>query len=132
MVEGALSGGARSPGDELKALTASVMADPEQRAASLAFSTTVGTNGSRKASWENDVANFAAIDSLELDRVPCRVLLIHGKRTPTWRSTWPTRPATLPEDQLVVMNMARISRSTPDPNAADIQEKARAFLAANS
>ena len=56
-------------GDELKTLTASVMADPGQRDAVLTVSTTTGWNGPRKAGWDNDVANYGAINSLELDRV---------------------------------------------------------------
>jgi len=48
-------------GDELKTLTASVMADPGQRDAVLTVSTTTGWNGPRKAGWDNDVANYGAI-----------------------------------------------------------------------
>jgi pimeloyl-ACP methyl ester carboxylesterase len=65
-------------GEELKTATAGVMADPEQRATVLALSTTTAWRGSRKAGWDNDLKNFGAIDSLELDRVHCPVLLIHG------------------------------------------------------
>jgi hypothetical protein len=38
----------------------------------------------------------------------------------------------LPESQLIVMNRGTHLAFYADPNAADIQEKARGFLAANS
>jgi hypothetical protein len=82
VVDQALTGEGSIRGDELKTLTAGVLADPAQRAAVLAFSTTVGRIGSRKAGWQNDLRNFAAIDSLELHRVRCPVLLIRGDATP--------------------------------------------------
>jgi pimeloyl-ACP methyl ester carboxylesterase len=133
VVEGALSGEGSLRGDELKTLTADVMADPEQRAAVLAFSATVGTNGPRKAGWDNDLANFAAIDSLELDRVRCPVLLIHGDADTDVAIDFSHSAHTvLPESELIVMNHGTHLAFYADPNAAGVQEKARAFLAANS
>jgi pimeloyl-ACP methyl ester carboxylesterase len=87
VVEGALSGEGSLRGDELKTLTAGVMADPEQRAA---------------------VHTDVAID------------FSHSAHT------------VLPESELIVMNHGTHLAFYADPNAADVQEKARAFLAANS
>jgi hypothetical protein len=56
-------------GDDLRALTKQVMADPQQCRLALEVALTVNTIGERKAGWRNDVANFARIDSLGLDRV---------------------------------------------------------------
>lgn len=133
MIGEALAGEGSVRGDELKTLTAGVLADPEQRAAVLAFSTTVGRIGSRKAGWENDLTNFAAIDSLELDRVRCPVLLIHGDADTdaTIDYSYLAHKA-LPESRLIVMNRGTHLAFYAHPDAADVQEEARAFLAANS
>jgi pimeloyl-ACP methyl ester carboxylesterase len=133
VVGGALAGEGSVRGAELKTLTAGVLAAPEQRAAVLAFSTTVGTSGSRKAGWDNDVTNFAAIGSLQLDRVRCPVLLIHGDAdtdvTPEY--SYSARTA-LPESRLIVMKRGTHLAFYAHPDAADIQEEARSFLTANS
>ncbi|HEY2266771.1 MAG TPA: alpha/beta hydrolase [Streptosporangiaceae bacterium] len=127
----ALAGEGSVRGDELKTLTAGVLADPEQRAAVLAFSTTVGRIGSRKAGWENDLRNFAAIGSLELDRVRCPVLLIHGDADTdvTIDYSYLAHQA-LPESRLIVMNRGTHLAFYAHPEAADVQEETRAFLAA--
>jgi pimeloyl-ACP methyl ester carboxylesterase len=71
LIGGALASEGSIHGEELKAATAGAIADPEQRAAVLALATTTGWCGSRKAGWDNDLANYGAIGSLELDRVRC-------------------------------------------------------------
>ncbi len=129
----ALAGEGSVRGDELKTLTAGVLADPEQRAAVLAFSTTVGRIGARQAGWENDLRNFAAIGSLELDRVRCPVLLIHGDADTdvTIDDSYLAHRA-LPESRLIVMNRGTHLAFYAHPEAADVQEQARAFLAAHA
>lgn len=129
VVGGALAGEGSIRGDELTALTARVMADAEQRAAVLAFSTTVGTNGPRKAGWRNDVANFARIDSLDLDRVQCPVLLVHGEAD-TDVSIAHTRSAhaELPDSALVVMERGTHLAFYAHPQASDIQQRARKWF----
>ena len=131
VVQGALEGEGSVRGDELKALTASVLADPEQRAAVLAFSTTVGRIGPRRAGWENDVTNFGAIGSLELDRVRCPVLLIHGEADTdaTIDFSYSAHQA-LPESRLIMMDRGTHLAFYAHPDAADVQEQARVFLAA--
>jgi hypothetical protein len=42
------------------------------------FLATTNIAGPRQAGWRNDVANFARIGSLDLGRVRCPVLLVHG------------------------------------------------------
>ncbi len=129
----ALAGEGSVRGDELKTLTAGVLANPAQRAAVLAFSTTVGRIGSRKAGWQNDLRNFAAIDSLELHRVRCPVLLIHGDpdTDATIDYSYSAHNA-LPEGRLIVMNRGTHLAFYAHPDAAGVQEEARIFLAANS
>jgi pimeloyl-ACP methyl ester carboxylesterase len=129
----ALAGEGSLRDDELKTLTAGVLADPEQRAAVVAFSTTVGRIGLRKAGWENDLRNFAAISSLELDRVRCPVLLIHGDAdTDVMIDDSYQAHQALPESRLIVMNRGTHLAFYAHPEAPDVQEEARAFLAANA
>jgi len=105
------------------------MSDPAQRSAVLAFSTSVGTNGARRAGWRNDVANYARIDSLELDRVQCPVLLIHGDSdtdaSPAYSRYANTK---LPDSTPVVMERGTHLAFCAHPEASTIQEQARKWL----
>ena len=133
IVEGALAGEGSLRGDELKALAAAVMADPEQRDAVLDFSATVGTNGRRRAGWANDVANFGAIDSLELERIRCPVLLIHGDADSdaTIDFSYSAHDA-LPSSRLIVMDNGTHLAFYAHPDGRDVQEQAREFLLSHS
>lgn len=129
VVDGALAGEGSLRGDELKALTASVMADREQRDAVLAVSTTMSWNGPRKAGWDNDVANYGAIDSLQLDRVRCPVLLVHGDAdTDAIPEFSYTAHNTLPDSTLVVMERGTHLAFYAHPEASDVQEQARRWF----
>lgn len=130
LVGSALASEGSIRGDELKAATASAMADPEQRAAVLAISTTAGWRGPRKAGWNNDVANFGAIDTLELDRVRCPVLLIHGDADTdvTIDFSYSAHTA-LPDSTLVVMERGTHLAFYAHPQAPDVQAQARNWLA---
>lgn len=133
IVEGALASEGSLRGDELKALVAGVMADPEQREAVLAFSTTVGRNGRRRAGWDNDIANFAAISSLELDRVRCPVLLIHGDLDTDVPIDFSySAHEALPSSRLIVMDKGTHLAFYAHPDAADVQEQAREFFLTHS
>ncbi|HEX7355428.1 MAG TPA: alpha/beta hydrolase [Mycobacteriales bacterium] len=133
VVEGALASEGALRREELKAQVAAVLADPAQRAAVLAFATTVSFIGGRRAGWQNDVANFAAIDSLELERVSCPVLLIHGNADSdaTIDFSYSARDA-LPHSRLIVMDRGTHLAFYAHPDAATVQEEARAFLSANA
>jgi pimeloyl-ACP methyl ester carboxylesterase len=79
------------------------------------------------------VANFAAIDSLELDRVRCPVLLIHGDADTDVAIDFSYSARTvLQESRLIVMNHGTHLAFYAHPDAADVQEETRVFLAANS
>jgi len=133
VVGGALESEGSVRGDELKALTAGVLANPDQRAAVLAFSKTVGRTANRKAGWENDVRNFGRIDSLELDRVRCPVLLIHGDADTDVAIDFSySAQQALPDSRLLVMDRGTHLAFYAHPDAADVQQQARAFLAAGS
>jgi pimeloyl-ACP methyl ester carboxylesterase len=130
IVNGALAGEGSVRGDELKALTASVMADPQQRSDVLTFAQTVGTNGPRQAGWQNDVANYGAIDSLELERVQCPVLLVHGDADTDASPDFSyTAHNTLADSQLVIMDRGTHLCFYAHPDAPAVQQQARDFLA---
>jgi pimeloyl-ACP methyl ester carboxylesterase len=129
IVGGALASEGSLRGDALKALTASVMADPEQRDAVLAVSATMSWHGRRKAGWDNDVANYAAIDTLALEHVRCPVLLIQGEAdtdvTPGFSHA---AHDALPDSTLVVMAQGTHLAFYAHPDAAKVQEQARRWL----
>jgi pimeloyl-ACP methyl ester carboxylesterase len=128
-VDGALAGEGSLHGEELKALTKSVMADPEQREAVLAVARTMSWSGPRKAGWDNDVTNYGAIDSLELDRVHCPVLLIQGDAdTDVVPEFSYTAHNVLPDSTLVIMERGTHLAFYAHPEARDVQEQARRWL----
>jgi pimeloyl-ACP methyl ester carboxylesterase len=129
LIESALASEGSIRGEELKTAAAGVMADPEQRAAVLALSATAGWYGSRKAGWDNDLANYGAIDSLELDHVHCPVLLVHGDADTdaTIDYSYAAHSA-LPDSALVVMERGTHLAFYAHPEARDVQEQARKWF----
>ena len=130
LVGGAFAGeGSLSP-DELRGLTASVMADADQREAVLAVARTMNWSGRRRAGWDNDVANYAAIESLELERVRCPVLLVHGDAdTDAIPAYSESAHAVLPHSELIWMPRGTHLAFYAHPRASQVQEQARAWLA---
>jgi pimeloyl-ACP methyl ester carboxylesterase len=129
VVNGALAGEGSIPGQELTALTGMVMADPDQRNAVLDVARTMSWAGQRRPGWDNDVTNFGAIDSLELDRIRCPVLLIHGDAdTDAIPEYSHSAHASLPDSTLVIMEHGTHLAFYAHPNAPQIQEQARQWL----
>lgn len=129
VIEAALASEGSLRGEELRALIVQVMADPEQRRLILEVATTVNTAGARGAGWKNDVANFARIDSLDLDRVQCPVLLVHGAAdtdAPVEYSR--SAHAELPDSTLVVMEGGTHLCFYAHPEAPEVQEQARRWF----
>jgi len=133
LVGGALAGeGSLSP-DELRALTASVMADVDQREAVLAVARTMNWSGRRRAGWDNDVANYAGIGSLELERVQCPVLLIHGDAdTDAVPAYSESAHAALLDSVLVTMARGTHLAFYAHPQAGQVQERVRRWFAEHS
>jgi pimeloyl-ACP methyl ester carboxylesterase len=65
-------------GDALKARVAEVFADPAKLQFVLDLGPTASQTKARRAGYENDLAQFAAIDSLELGRITAPTLVIQG------------------------------------------------------
>jgi pimeloyl-ACP methyl ester carboxylesterase len=129
LVSGALAGEGSLREDELAALTESVMNDPNQREAVLAVAKTMSWSGRRRAGWNNDVANYRAIDSLELERVRCPVLLIHGDAdTDAIPQYSYSAHESLPDSTLVIMERGTHLAFYAHPEATTVQEQARRWL----
>ena len=67
------------PKAELDALVEQVWADVAKRRFVIELSRTIGWRGARQAGLDNDKANFAAIQDLELQRITVPTLLVHGR-----------------------------------------------------
>ena len=65
-------------GDALKARVAEVLADPAKLQFVLDLGPTASQTKQRRTGYENDLAQFAAIDSLELGRIMAPTLVIQG------------------------------------------------------
>jgi pimeloyl-ACP methyl ester carboxylesterase len=64
--------------EELKALTAEALADEHQRDVILTMAEVVGDYAGRRAGIDNDWKQFAAIDSLQLERIEAPALIVNG------------------------------------------------------
>ena len=64
--------------DELAARVAHIVADPDKQQFTLDIAVAANHSGPRKAGFENDMAQFAAIESLELDRIDRPCLIVQG------------------------------------------------------
>lgn len=78
VVQGELDSEGDLTKEQLEARTKAVMADEEKSAFALGMALTVSTRAERKPGYENDLAQFAAIDSLELERIEAPTLLLQG------------------------------------------------------
>lgn len=129
LIGGALAGEGSLRGAELKALTESVMNNSDQREAVLAVARTLSWSGRRTAGWDNDVTNYGAIDSLELEQVSCPVLLIHGDAdTDAVPEYSYTAHKALPDSTLIIMERGTHLAFYAHPEAPRVQEQARRWL----
>ena len=64
--------------DELKARVAQIVDDPDKKQFTIDLALAANHSGPRKAGFDNDIARFAAIESLELDRIGVRCLIVQG------------------------------------------------------
>lgn len=116
-------------GDELDTLVEQVMADAAQRQLVLEIALTVNIGGKRKQSWQNDIANFAAIKSSGLEQTQCPVLLIHGDADADALPRYSeTAHARLPRSELIRMPRGTHLSFYAHPEASNVQERARQFL----
>ena len=77
-VAGTLRSESSLTGDALKARVAEVLADPAKLQFVLELGPTASQTRERRTGYENDLAQFEAIDSLELDQITAPTLVIQG------------------------------------------------------
>lgn len=116
-------------GDELRAQIAHVLSDPSQRQLVLDTVVTVNIGNERKAGWDNDMRNFAAIDKLDLEQIECPVLLVHGDAD----TDAPFHYSQDAHTRLKNSELVSIPRGThlgfyAHPQAREIQAKAKEWL----
>ena len=78
VVQGELDAEGDLTKEQVEERAKTVIADPDKRDFALGMALTTSTRGSRKAGYENDLAQFAAIDDLELERIAAPTLIIQG------------------------------------------------------
>jgi len=78
IVAGALSGESSLRGDELAAAVAHAVSDPAARSFILDLTPTAFRDRTRRSGYENDLAQFAALGSLELAGITTPTLVIQG------------------------------------------------------
>lgn len=129
VVETALENEGSLRGGELDELVEQVMSVPAQRKLVLDVALTMNVGGKRKEGWDNDVRNFAAIESLGLEEIQCPVLLVHGDAdTDAVMKHSEIARERLPVSELVVMERGTHLCFYAHPNAREVQQKARSWF----
>lgn len=104
IAEAALEGEGTIAGEELRALIKHVVSDPPQLQLINDIAMTMNIGGERKLGWQNDVANFANIKTLELELVSCPVLLVHGDADSDALPVYSHYAhAVIPQSELIIM-----------------------------
>jgi pimeloyl-ACP methyl ester carboxylesterase len=117
--------------DELAERTKEVFADTEKREFVLALDATVSQRGPRRAGLDNDWDRFAAIESLELERIAAPCLLVHGSvdsDVPPEHSEHAA--ATIPSAELLVLEGGTHLAFYTHPDAEAAQARAVELLRA--
>jgi pimeloyl-ACP methyl ester carboxylesterase len=78
LISGTLGSEGALDKEQLKARTEEVFADDDKRQFVLDLDATVRQGGDRRAGFDNDLVQFAAIEDLELERVRAPALIVQG------------------------------------------------------
>ncbi|MFC5061903.1 alpha/beta fold hydrolase [Actinomycetospora atypica] len=123
-VEGALSGEGDLTPAQLEQRVAEVLADPEKRRFVLDLGPTSVADAARRAGYRNDLARFAAITSLELERIAAPTLLVQGSADsdlPPEQSDFAA--ATIPGAELLTLDTGTHLALYTHPEAAAAQAR---------
>jgi pimeloyl-ACP methyl ester carboxylesterase len=116
--------------EQLDTLTKEVFADEHKRQFVLDLDATVRQGGTRKAGFENDLDQFEAIDSLELDRIGAPTLVVQGGAdtdvTPDYSDF---AVAAIPGAELLTLDNGTHLAFFTHPDAERAQERALRLLA---
>jgi pimeloyl-ACP methyl ester carboxylesterase len=129
IVTGTMASESSLTGLELEDRVASIMADPYKLQFVLDLGPTAGTTSDRRAGYDNDLAQFAAIDSLELERITVPTLVVQGSADtdlPPADSDYAA--ATVPGARLVTLEGGSHLAFYTHPDAAAAQRQAMELL----
>lgn len=128
-VAGVLSGEGDLTGEQLARRVEEVFADPVKRDFVLALGPTASQDRSRLAGYRNDLEQFAAITSLELQRISAPTLVVQGTADsdlPPAHSTFAAE--TIPGAELVTLDTGTHLALYTHPEAAATQARVVDFL----
>lgn len=128
-VKGELSGEGDLTPEELAARVAQVMADPDARRFALDLGPTSMPDRHRKVGYDNDLAQFAAIDSLELERITAPTLVVQGTADadlPPAQSMFAA--TTIPGAELLALDRGTHLALYVHPDRAAVQDRVREIL----
>lgn len=114
--------------EQLEQRTKEVFADEDKRQFVLDLATTVNFIG-RRDGYDNDLAQFAAIESLELEKVPVPCLIVHGSIDTDVTPDHSAAAATaIPQAELLVLDGGTHLCFYTHPEATAAQARALATL----
>lgn len=129
LVEATLDAEEDLPKAELEALVEQVWADPAKRRFVLELAGTVSWRGSRQPGFDNDMANFAAIEDLELEHIAVPTLLVQGRLdTDVLPRHSESAAARIAGAQLQWVERAGHLAAFADPHSATVQARIVEFL----
>jgi hypothetical protein len=115
-VKGELAGEGELTPDELTARVEQVLADPDARSFALDLGPTAMPDKQRKPGYDNDLAQFAAITSLELEKITAPTLVVQGTADadlPRSTASSPRGPCRTPSCSPWTAALTSPSTSTP-------------------
>jgi pimeloyl-ACP methyl ester carboxylesterase len=128
-VAGTLSGEGDLTEEQLAQRVEEVMADPVKRDFVLALGPTASQDRSRRDGYRNDLEQFAAITTLELEKITAPTLVVQGTADsdlPPAHSTFAA--ATIPGAELVTLDTGTHLALFTHPDAAATQARVVDFL----
>ncbi len=129
LVQATLDAEGELPQAELQALVEQVWADPAKRRFVLELAGTVGWRGVRQPGLGNDMANFAAIEDLELERIAVPTLLVQGRLdTDVLPRHSESAAARIPGAQLLWIERGGHLAAFTDPDSDAVQARIVEFL----
>ncbi|MGE0026694.1 MAG: alpha/beta fold hydrolase [Thermoleophilia bacterium] len=129
VVEGTIQSEGSLTADEARARVEEIFADEDKRRFVLDLAPTANHSGPRKEGYEHDLELFAAITSLELERIHAPVLLVQGGAdTDVTPDHTEHAAATLPHAEVMVLETGTHLAFYTHPDAARAQARAAEVL----
>lgn len=132
-ITGVLASESSLAGEQLEGRAAHVLADPVKRDFVLALGPTAAPTRARQAGYRNDVTQFAAIDTLELERISAPTLIIQGSAdTDVTPDHSDHAAATIPNAEHLVLDSGSHLALYTHPDSHTAQQRVVDFLRGSS